>query len=125
MKTTNVEKNLGPASIIIVNGEKNLEAVCGIIMGEEDVKQNPLGFPTEAQVHDCEFDADKGIARRKYKNRIEKANFEIMKAERDTRKAQGRTIEVVPEIPKITGELKNTTIDENGEIVRSTVVDER
>lgn len=124
MKTTNVDKNLGPASIIIVNGEKDLQVKCGMIMGKEDVLDNPLKFPTEAEVHTCEYDAKKGISRRKYDRKIEEANFIIMTEERNTRKQQGRDINVVPEMPQITGQY-NGTIAKNGEIIRNTVDSER
>lgn len=93
MKTTNVD-NYGPASIIIVNGEKDLEVLCASIIANKDVLENPFNFPTQAESHTCEFDSDKKIARRKYDGRVEKANFEIMSETRNTRKQQGRSIQV-------------------------------
>lgn len=89
MNTTNVENNPGPASMIIVSGEKDLELACGVIMGEGDVLKNPLNI-TDASVHTCEFDEEKKIARRKYDGKVEKANLGIMKLARDTRIEQGR-----------------------------------
>lgn len=89
MNTTNVENNPGPASMIIVSGDKDLELACGVIMGEGDVLKNPLNI-TDASVHTCEFDEEKKTARRKYDGKVEKANFDIMKLARDTRIEQGR-----------------------------------
>lgn len=93
MNTTNVENNPGPASIIIVSGEKNLEVACSMIMGEGDVLKNPLNI-TDAKTHTCEFDEKNGIAKRKYDGKIQKADFETMKTARDDRRTQGRKIEV-------------------------------
>lgn len=123
MNTTNVENNPGPASIIIVSGEKNLEVACSMIMGEGDVLKNPLNI-TDAKTHTCEFDEEKGIAKRKYNGKTAKANFDIMKAARDDRREQGRKIEEVPEMPKITEDYKGTIAD-NGEIIRQTSDSER
>ncbi|MBO5479548.1 MAG: hypothetical protein J6A04_07785 [Clostridia bacterium] len=115
MSTTNVENNPGPASIIIVSGEKNLEVACSMIMGEEDVLKNPLNI-TDAGIHTCEFDESKKIARRKYDGKVEKANFDIMKQELDTREKQGRNVEVISE-----EELakKGSYIADDGTIIRT------
>lgn len=123
MNTTNVENNPGPASMIIVSGEKDLELACGVIMGEGDVLKNPLNI-TDASVHTCEFDEEKKTARRKYDGKVQKANFDIMKLARDTRESEGRKIEEVPEMPKITGEFEGT-IASNGEIIRQIADNER
>lgn len=89
MNTTNVENNPGPASMIIVSGERDLEVACGVIMGEGDVLKNPLNI-TDASFHTCELDEEKKVARRKYDGKVEKANFDIMKLARDTRIERGR-----------------------------------
>lgn len=116
MSTTNVENNPGPASIIIVSGEKNLEVACSMIMGEEDVLKNPLNI-TDAKTHICEFDESKKIARRRYDGKVEKANFEIMKAELDARKEQFKGIEEISEeeLAKL-----DAYIAEDGTIIRET-----
>lgn len=124
MKTTKIEENVGPASIIIVNGEKDIQVVCGTIIGGKDILENPLGFPTKAQVHTCEYDGKKGISRRRYDGKIESANFEIMTEVRNKREEQGRAINEVPKMPEITGDFEGE-ISENGEIVRETAGSER
>lgn len=99
MKTTNVENNPGPASIMIVNGERDIQVICSSIMAERDVEKNPLQI-TDAKVHTCELDQEKGIARREYDGKVRQANFEIMQEQRNARVIQDRKIE-----------------NENGEIV--------
>lgn len=91
MNTTNVGNNPGPASMIIVSGERDLEVRCGVIMGEGDVEKNPLNI-TDASVHTCEIDNERRIARRIYAGRTEEANFDIMKQTESMRAQQGRKI---------------------------------
>lgn len=114
MSTTNVENNPGPASIMIVNGERDIQVICSTIIAERDVEKNPLQI-TDAKTHTCELDAKKGIARRKYDRRVEKANFENMKAALDARKEQGRDVEEISEegLAK-----KGVRIAEDGTIIR-------
>lgn len=97
MKTTNVENNPGPASMVMIENEKGLQVIGATIIAKDNIIEFPLNFPTEAKSHTCEFDADKKEARRKYDGKIEKANFSIMEAERNTRKEQGRNIESIEE----------------------------
>lgn len=97
MKTTNVENNPGPASMVIVEDEREgLQVVGATIIAGDNVIEFPLNF-SEAKSHTCEFDADKKEARRKYDGKIVKANFSKMKEARDTRKEQGRNIESIEE----------------------------
>lgn len=94
MSTTNVENNNpGPASIIMVNGNKNLEIACSVIMGEGDVVKNPLNI-TDATTHECEYDEKTGKAVRKYDGKIQEADSKKMKATRDRRVAQGRKVTI-------------------------------
>lgn len=97
MSTTNVENNPGPASIIIVSGEKNLEVACSMIMGEEDVLKNPLNI-TNAEIHTCELDEEKGIANRKYNGKVEKASLATLKRARNDRRVQGRKVAKTQEV---------------------------
>lgn len=119
MKTTNVENNPGPASIVVVNGDKDLQVICSTFMAEIDVKENPLQI-TDAKIHECEFDEKQNIAQRKFSNgKVQKADFSKLKETRNIRRKQGRNIQVVPQMPKQSGELpKGTTINEYGEIIR-------
>lgn len=94
MKTTNVANNPGPASVIVMPGAKEIEVKCSIIMGEKDVELNPLQI-TDASIHTCEFDEEKKSANRRYDGKNHKADFEIMKEERDTRVKQGREVNKV------------------------------
>lgn len=89
MKTTNVENNPGAASIII--DSKTLEIVCSTILAESDVEKNPLNI-TDAQVHECGYDEKEGIAIRKYDGKEKRADFSIMKKQRDARLQQGGEI---------------------------------
>lgn len=97
MKTTNVENNPGPASMVIMEGDRGLQVIGATIIAGDNVKEFPLNFPTEANSHTCEFDADKKEARRKYDGKIVKANFSIMQQERNKRVEQGRKIENIEE----------------------------
>ena len=95
MKTTNVENNPGPASMVIVEDEREgLQVVGATIIAGDNVIEFPLNF-SEAKLHTCEFDADKKEARRKYDGKIEKADFSIMKQERDKRVEQGRDVKEI------------------------------
>ena len=95
MKTTNVENNPGLASMAIVEDGKGLQVIGAAIIAKDNIIEFPLNFPTEAKSHNCEFDADKKIARRKYDGKIEKADFSIMKQERDKRVEQGRDVKEI------------------------------
>lgn len=97
MKTTNVENNPGPASMVIVEGDRGLEVIGATIIAKDNITEFPLPFPTEAKSHICEFDADKGEARRKYDGKIVKVDFIEMKVARDIRRMQGRKIENIEE----------------------------
>mgnify|MGYP001031774873 CR=1 FL=1 len=97
MKTTNVENNPGPASMVIVEGDRGLEVIGTAIIARDNIIEFPLPFPTEAKSHTCEFDADKKVARRKYDGKIEKADFSKMKETRNKRVEQGRNIENIEE----------------------------
>lgn len=95
MKTTNVENNPGPASMVIMEGDKGLEVIGAAIIAKDNIIEFPLPFPTEAKSHTCEFDADKEEARRKYDGKIEKADFSKMKETRNKRVEQGRDIKEI------------------------------
>lgn len=117
-ETTNVE-NLEIAGITCVLGEKALELDIGKAgkIGVKQVKENNLKIP-DAEYHEWKFDEQTKSSIREYDGKVEYADFEIMKQEIDTRKKQGRKINKVPEIPKITQSSKPYTILENGEIER-------
>ncbi len=97
MKTTNVEKNNpGPASMVIVEDEREgLQVIGATIIAGDNIMVFPLKFPTESKSNICEFDADKKEERRKYDGKPEKADFSIMKDERNKRKEQGREIGII------------------------------
>lgn len=97
MKTTNVD-NTGIASMAVtIEDEKGLQVTGATIIAQGDIIEFPLNFPTETKSHICEFDENEKIARRKYDGIIVKADFSIMKQERDKRLEQGRKIESIEE----------------------------
>ena len=98
MKTTNVD-NTGIASMAVtIENEKGLQVIGATIIAQDNILDFPLQFPTETESHTCEFDEDEKVARRKFTNgTIVKADFSIMKQERDKRLEQGRKIESIEE----------------------------
>ncbi len=118
MKTTNVENNPGPASIVIVNGDKDLQVIASTIIAEKNIMDNPLQI-TDAQTYQCEFDDKENIAQRKFSNgKVQQADFAILQEARNTRRKQGRKIEVVPPMPKQGKLPEGATINQYGEIER-------
>ena len=118
MKTTNVENNTGPASIVIVNGDKDLQVIASTIIAEKNIMDNPLQI-TDAQTYQCEFDDKENIAQRKFSNgKVQQADFAILQEARNTRRKQGRKIEVVPPMPKQGKLPEGATINQYGEIER-------
>lgn len=97
MKESSVIEPINDVKGITMNLEDKLTTIeFGLFVGE-DIKILPLQI-SDVENHNCEFDENKNIARRRFENgSIQNTSNEKMKKTRDIRKAQGRPIEEVKE----------------------------
>lgn len=89
--TTDVKNNPGPASVIIMTGEEQLEIVCSTIIGAAEIKETPLILSEKVEEHTCEFNEEKGIAQRRLPDgRVTKADLDTLRNARNARNARGK-----------------------------------